>query len=894
MATRPLIPDPLRCTRNPARGWHRLRLLPARGRRPTGSTSRTAPGHGQDPAREPAPPRRSAASSTENDVETLLAWRPGVPAEAEIPFMPSRVILQDFTGVPAVVDLAVMRDAMADLGGDPARVNPARARRPRHRPLGPGRPVRDARAPSPSTSIASTSATASATSSCAGRRPPSATCASCRPGRASSTRSTWSSSRRSSPIATTATAGRVAFPDTLVGTDSHTTMVNGLGVLGYGVGGIEAEAVLLGQPLYQPMPHVVGVRLHGALPRGLDRDRPRPGRDRAAPGPRRRRRVRRVRRRRAGRPVARRPGDDQQHEPRVRGDVDALPDRRRDAGVPAADRPLARAGGPRRGATPRPRACGASPAPGPAFDELLELDLGSVDPSVAGPRRPQDRVALTDLPRNFRTNFPNGLEGRSPTWPTHRRCPATVSWRTPRRRRSRPPIAPSFVGRRGNRRGPPGGRTGRSPIRRPRTGGPIARSRSRSAAGPSPSARAPSRSPRSRRARTRPTRRSWSAPACSPATPSRAACGRPDGQDVARAGLTAVTGYLEAAGLMAPLEALGFALAGYGCTTCIGNSGPLDDAVAERDRGQRPRRRRRPVGQPQLRGPDPSARAGELPRLAAARRGLRARRPRRYRPDDRAARAPASDGVPVFLADIWPSPDEIRSVIGDVDRSRALPADVRDGLRRRRSLASTADPGGRPLRLGRRLDVHRQAAVLRRSVAAAAGRAGRLDGRARPGRPGRFGDDRPHLAGRLDRPVVAGRPVAPGTWRRTARVQLVRRPARPPRGHDARHVRQHPAAQRSSPTVRKARTPSTCPTARLASSTTWRCATRPKASRWRSWRAASTAPARRATGRPRARRCSGSGPSSPRATNGSIARTSSGWASCRSSTCPATPPRRSA
>ena len=62
--------------------------------------------------------------------------------------------------------------------------------------------------------------------------------------------------------------GAVAFPDTLVGTDSHTTMVNGLGVLGYGVGGIEAEAVLLGQPLYQPMPHVVGVRLHGELPRG--------------------------------------------------------------------------------------------------------------------------------------------------------------------------------------------------------------------------------------------------------------------------------------------------------------------------------------------------------------------------------------------------------------------------------------------------------------------------------------------------------------------------------------------------------------------------------------------------------------------------------------------------
>ena len=75
-------------------------------------------------------------------------------------------------------------------------------------------------------------------------------------------------------------------------------------------------------------------------------------------------------------------------------------------------------------------------------------------------------------------------------------------------------------------------------------------------------------------------------------------------------GSKAVTGYLEQAGLMAPLAALGFALAGYGCTTCIGNSGPLDEPVADGDRGRRADRRGRPVGQPQLRGPDPSARAG--------------------------------------------------------------------------------------------------------------------------------------------------------------------------------------------------------------------------------------------------------------------------------------------
>ena len=201
------------------------------------------------------------------DVDTLLAWRPGGAAEAEIPFMPARVLLQDFTGVPAVVDLAVMRDAMADLGGDPARVNPLvpadlvidhsvqvdRFGTPgafafnvereydrngeRYQLLRWAQTAfRDLRVVPPGTGIIH--------------------------------------QVNLEFLATVVTdredgaGARVAFPDTLVGTDSHTTMVNGLGVLGYGVGGIEAEAVLLGQPLYQPMPHVVGVRLRGALPRG--------------------------------------------------------------------------------------------------------------------------------------------------------------------------------------------------------------------------------------------------------------------------------------------------------------------------------------------------------------------------------------------------------------------------------------------------------------------------------------------------------------------------------------------------------------------------------------------------------------------------------------------------
>ncbi len=177
-------------------------------------------------------------------------------------------------------------------------------------------------------------------------------------------------------------------------------------------------------------------------------------------------------------------------------------------------------------------------------------------------------------------------------------------------------------------------------------------------------------------------------------------------------GSRAVTGYLEAAGLMAPLEALGFALAGYGCTTCIGNSGPLDEAVAAAVEANDLVVAAVLSGNRNFEGRiHPLARASYLASpplvVAFALAG---------RVDIDLTTEPlgtGSDGRPVFLADIWPEPDEIRSVIADCDRPRALPADLRDRLRRRRPLARAADPVGRPLRLGGRLDLHRQAAVLR-------------------------------------------------------------------------------------------------------------------------------------------------------------------------------------
>jgi len=204
---------------------------------------------------------------TQRDVETLAAWRPGSSVDAEIPFMPSRVLLQDFTGVPAIVDLAAMRDAMADLGGDPARVNP----------LVPADLVIDH---SVQVDMFGTSGAFAFNVAREydrnGERYQLLRWA----------QTAFRDLRVVPPgtgivhqvnlefLATVVTdrgdadGGRIAFPDTVVGTDSHTTMINGLGIVGWGVGGIEAEAGMLGQPVYFLTPDVVGVHLTDELPQG--------------------------------------------------------------------------------------------------------------------------------------------------------------------------------------------------------------------------------------------------------------------------------------------------------------------------------------------------------------------------------------------------------------------------------------------------------------------------------------------------------------------------------------------------------------------------------------------------------------------------------------------------
>ena len=204
----------------------------------------------------------------EDDLKAFAAWLDNKgSAEHEISFRPARVLMQDFTGVPAVVDLAAMRDALAKLGADAGEDQSADAGRPGDRPLGDGRLLRH-------------------------RRPPSAENVD-REYERNLERYRflrWGSSAfnnfRVVPpgtgichqvnleyLAQTVWTNQVgddlfAYPDTVVGTDSHTTMVNGLSVLGWGVGGIEAEAAMLGQPIPMLIPEVIGFRLTGALPEG--------------------------------------------------------------------------------------------------------------------------------------------------------------------------------------------------------------------------------------------------------------------------------------------------------------------------------------------------------------------------------------------------------------------------------------------------------------------------------------------------------------------------------------------------------------------------------------------------------------------------------------------------
>ncbi len=525
--------------------------------------------------------------------------------------------------------------------------------------------------------------------------------------------------------------GRVAFPDTVVGTDSHTTMISGLGVLGYGVGGIEAEAVLLGQPLYQPMPRIVGVRLHGELPTAAT-------------------------------------ATDLvltiTEMLRSFGVVGAFVEFAGDglAGLTLTDRATISNMSPEFGATTtlfpiddetlaylrltgRPaervdlveryakeQGLWREPGPGPDFNALLELDLGTVEPSLAGPRRPQDRVALPNVRDNFRTAYPatagvasKTIEARGQTAEIGHGS-VTIAAITSCTNTSNPTV---MVG---------AGLLARNAVARGLRSSPVAKT---------------SLAPGSR----------------------------------------AVTGYLERAGLMAPLAELGFALAGYGCTTCIGNSGPLDEPIAEAIEADELVVAAVLSGNRNFEGRiHPLVRAAYLasPPLVVA-----------YalagRVDIDLTTEPlgtGSDGRPVMLSEIWPAPDEVRAVIGDaID-----PALFRDTY----ATVFEGDEQWRAIRIpeGDRYAWDPASTYIANPpffeglTAEPAALTDIVDARALVVLGDSVTTDHISPAGS----IAAWSPA--GQWlqaqrRVPRRLQLLRRPPRPPRGDDARHVRQHPAAQ---------------------------------------------------------------------------------------------------
>ena len=567
--------------------------------------------------------RRAGSSPdvTEDDVRALAAW-PSADPDANLAFMPSRVLMQDFTGVPAVVDLAAMRSAMARAGGDPARVNP----------LVDVDLVIDH---SVQVDLFRTAEAYAANIAFEYRRNGE---------RYALLR--WSQEAFDGLRVVPPGAGichqvnleylgrvvtvrdGVAAPDTLVGTDSHTTMINGLGVLGWGVGGIEAEAAMLGQPMFLPPPIVVGVRVTGALPAGTTatdlvltltqmlRAHGVVGRfveffgdgcttlslaDRATLSnmcPE------------YGATAAFWPVDDET--------LRYLRETGRDDRVDLVERYCKEQGLFRRDGDPEP-----------AFSEVLELDLSAVVPSLAGPKRPQDRVPLSGVWASFVEAFRDRLE---------------------------PDPEPTEVGRLLDEGGNPEVSVGGDEPVEPGAEEPVplnhgvvrhgsvviaAITSCTNTSNPSVMLAAGILAKRAVEAglETQP----WVKTSLAP-------------------GSRVVTEYLDAAGLTPYLDKLGFSLVGFGCTTCIGNSGPLPEEVAaavqEGDlavvavlSGNRNFEGRI---HPQVRG---SYLASPPLVVAYALAG---------HVEIDLANDPlghAADGTPVYLRDLWPSPEEVRRAV---------------------------------------------------------------------------------------------------------------------------------------------------------------------------------------------------------------------------------------
>ena len=707
---------------------------------------------------------------SESGVQAVAQWQPQDEPSRELGFRPSRVLLQDFTGVPAIVDVAAMRSAMADLGGDPAKINP-------HIP---------AELVIDHSVQVDAFATRMAISTNVDRDYE-------RNGeRYAFLR--WGQGAFDNLKVVPPNTGivhqvnleylarvieerdGVAFPDTLVGTDSHTTMVNGLGVLGWGVGGIEAEAALLGEELSMLVPQVVGVRLDGRLREGatatdlvltiteLLRSTGVVGKFVEYFGP-------------------------------------GL------SGLALADRATIGNMSPEYGAT-----CGFFPVDDltltylrltgrpeervalveayckenllwhdesvePEYSQIVELDLDSVEPSLAGPRRPQDRVALTDAKdafldslSSFGHGYGNGTVDKSVADSFPASDPGSFQEAGPHT--IEPDLAQVATATRAHLHTATVELDGEE--LELQDGSVVIAAITSCTNTSNPQVMLGAALLAKKAVERGLQRKPWVKSSLAP-------------------GSRVVTDYYDKAGLTPYLEQLGFNTVGYGCTTCIGNSGPLPEsisaAVEEGDlvvcsvlSGNRNFEARI----------HPEVKANYLasPPLVVA-YALAGRMDVDLETEPLGQ---GSDGEDVFLRDLWPTNEEIdQAVAAAVDGGmfRKQYADVFTGDERWRALPI---PEGNLYDWSDELDVHPPAAVLRGHAARARAAAGRRR-RALPRLARRQRHDRPHLARRLDQAREPGRRVADRARRRAALLQLLRRAARQPRDHGARHLRQRAAEE---------------------------------------------------------------------------------------------------
>ncbi len=554
------------------------------------------------------------------DIQAIADWQKNPVTGQEIQYRPARVLMQDFTGVPCVVDLAAMRDAIARLGGDTRKINPLV---PVHLVIDHSVMVDEFGHPKAfeknvaleyernaerydflkwgSKSLDNFKAVPPGTGIC--HQVNLEHIAQC----------VWTSVDDSGET--------VAYPDTCVGTDSHTTMVNGLGVLGWGVGGIEAEAAMLGQPVSMLIPEVVGFKFTGKLAEGVTatdlvltctqmlRERGVVGRfvEYFGPGL--------ASLSLADRATLANMAPEYGATCGFFGIDDKTLDYLRLTGREESQIALVEAYAKEQGLWLDPA------APEPVFTDTLELDLATVVPSLAGPKRPQDKVALPDVDELFNEEL-KSIYGKS----SAKRCKVegqehdigdgdvVIAAITSCTNTSNPDvlIAAGLVARKAHEKG----------------------------LKPKP----------------------WVKTSLAP-------------------GSQVVTDYLEKAGLQDHLDALGFDLVGYGCTTCIGNSGPLAEPISKAINGNDIVAASVLSGNRNFEGrvsPDVRANFLASPPLvvAYALKGT---------VTEDIVSTPigtASDGTDVYLKDLWPSSNEIAQIrSGSIDRAmfEARYADVYKG-----------------------------------------------------------------------------------------------------------------------------------------------------------------------------------------------------------------------